>query len=83
VIVSDGGELVMPVQVTTTFETLVDDMAEAWVFVMGRVDLVGDSPEVLVRPVSCFVATVGDDGVDVDGGLVRKFEVSVSGMVEE
>ena len=65
----------MPVEVTTTFATVVDDMAAAWAFVMGRVDLVGGDPQVVVNPVRWFM---GDEEESV-----RRFEVSVSGMVEE
>ena len=74
-----------PVKVTTTFATVVDDMAAAWSFIMAKVDLVGDNPQVVVNPVSCFLpvemalGVVGDD----EFGVVRRFEVSVSGMVEE
>ena len=74
-----------PVKVTTTFATVVDDMAAAWSFIMAKVDLVGDDPQVVVNPVSCFLpvevalGVVGDD----EFGVVRRFEVSVSGMVEE
>ena len=64
-----------PVEVTTTFATTVDDVAAAWVLVMDRVDLVGGDPQVVVNPVRWFV----DDGEE----FVRRFEVSVSGMVEE
>jgi len=71
----DVAEGAMPVEVTTTFATVVDDMAAAWAFVMGRVDLVGGDPQVVVNPVRWFVG----DGEE----SARRFEVSVSGMVEE
>lgn len=58
-----------PVEVTTRHVTTTADLADAWVFVMERVDLVGPDPQVSITP-----EWTGD---------ARRFMVEVSGMVEE
>lgn len=74
-----------PVEVTTRFVTTVDHLADAWAFVMDRIDQVGSDPTVHIKPI--WVYGVGDmidglDGADVSRPS-RQFEIVVEGMVEE
>lgn len=67
----------MPDQVverTVTFATVVDDLSEAWAFIMARLDGLGLSPSMTISPL--WEYGEGEESV-------RRFEVSVSGMVEE
>lgn len=61
---------------TTKFATTVDDLADAWVFVMSHLADVGDDPTINIRPLWQF-----DD--DLNDASTRRFEVAVSGMTEE
>ena len=65
-----------PVEVTTRYATTVETLAEAWVFVMERVDSVGPNPRIEISP----TWTYGAD--DVEDGL-RRFSVVVDGMVPD
>lgn len=68
---------------TAKFATTVDDLTDAWSFVMAHVDDVGPSPQVRINPVfhsSAFNPVCGSDEPVTWG---RFFEVSVSGMVEQ
>ena len=70
----------MTVEKTTRYVTSVDTLAEAWEFIMGRLDLVGDYPTISIQPIDLYyTVTFGEDGMQV----VRKFEVLVEGMKEE
>lgn len=63
----------MTVEVTTRYATSVSTLAEAWAFVMERIDKVGPSPSIHISPVWFL-------GDDTEG---TGFEVVVDGMVEE
>lgn len=69
-----------PVEVTTRFATTVRDLADAWSFVMGRLELVGPDPSVKISPLWSY--SVHDMDRDVPRPP-RQFEVVVEGMVEE
>lgn len=62
---------------TTKYATTVDDLADAWVFVMEHLPDVGNDPTVVITPrwISTWNSTP-------DTPTVRTFEVAVSGMVE-
>lgn len=62
-----------PIEVTTRYATSVDELADAWAFVMAHVDKVGADPYIGIKP----LWSSGDDFTQ------RRFEVVVSGMVEE
>lgn len=70
----------MTVEVTTRFVTGVDTLAEAWAFVMDRIDAVGPDPSVTISPV--WGRPLDFDGDD-DDPWPRTFTVKVEGMVEE
>lgn len=38
------------VEVTIQYETVVDDLAEAWAFIMSRIEKVGPDPSVHIHP---------------------------------
>jgi len=65
-----------PVEVTTRYATTVTGLAAAWQFVMSRIDAVGPDPRVEISP----IWETHDPGVEP---WERRFEVVVSGMVEE
>jgi hypothetical protein len=66
-----------PIEVTTRYVTTVDNLSEAWAFVMERLDSVGPDPSVEISPVWTLSSLPGDDE------MPRQFSVVVSGMVEE
>jgi hypothetical protein len=66
-----------PIEVTTRYATTVASLADAFAFVMDRIDHVGDSPQVDISP----VWTISYDSPDEPSA--RRFSVVVSGMVEE
>lgn len=71
-----------PVEVTTRYATSVDTLAEAWAFVMERLDRVGPDPRITITP--CWVISVRDMDADDEGWeYPRRFEVVVEGMVRE
>lgn len=63
-----------PVEVTTSYVTTVDDLTTAWAFVMAHIDTLGPDPHIDVAPVTW------DHDSDQQR---RRFEVSVSGMVQK
>lgn len=67
-------------EVTTKFATTVDELTDAWAFIMEHLADVGDAPNVTITP--CWPVSVAEfpDGGDVGR---RYFEVTVSGMVEQ
>jgi hypothetical protein len=69
-----------PVEVTTRYVTSVPTLAEAWAFVMDRVDRVGPDPTIEIKPVWIYSMSSVTEGTDESE---RRFEVVVSGMVEE
>jgi hypothetical protein len=41
---------IAPVEVSTRYATTVESLADAWEFVMSRIDLVGPDPSVTISP---------------------------------
>jgi hypothetical protein len=66
------------VEVTTRYATSVDTLADAWAFIMARLDSVGPDPTIRISP--CWTISMGDSNDDVPP---RHFEVVVEGMVAE
>lgn len=62
-----------PIEVTRKYATTVPELTDAFAFVMARIDDVGPDPQVQISP-------FWSSSDDFTG---RKFEVVVSGMVEE
>lgn len=63
-----------PVEYTRRYATSVDTIAEAWQFVMGKVDEVGPRPHIEIIPVVVILMHKDEDEY--------RFTVVVSGMVE-
>lgn len=61
------------IEVTTRYATSVDELADAWAFVMAHVDKVGADPYIGIKP-------LWSSG---DGFTKRRFKVVASGLVEE
>jgi hypothetical protein len=70
-----------PVEVTTRYATSVDTLADAWAFVMARVDDVGPDPMVTITPF--WSISVADMDDEAGREYPRRFGVVVSGMVKE
>lgn len=71
-----------PIEVTTRYATTVDTLPDAWAFVMAYLDRVGPDPRITINPIHIIsVQEMYDDGPNDD--WARRFEVVVSGMVEE
>lgn len=68
-----------PIEITTKYATTVDELADAWAFVMARLDSVGPDPRVTISPIWSYDVT----SLDRDQNPPRRFEVVVSGMVHE
>lgn len=72
------------VEVTLQFETVVDDLTEAWAFIMDRIERVGPDPSVHIHP-----AKEGPPPMIqmlVNGEVreaTRKFHVVVEGTARE
>lgn len=64
-----------PIEVSVSYGTFVETIAEAWAFVMEHVDHVGDEPTVEIHPQWLFPED--DQDSPIDG-----FSVAVSGSVE-
>lgn len=62
------------IEKTIRYATSVDDLPDAWTFVMDHLETVGPSPSIGINP-----RWVISDDPDEHG---RYFEVTVSGMVE-
>lgn len=67
------------IEVTTRLATTVNELADAWAFVMEHIDSVGPDPSVKIDP----VWSRGFDQVDDNDPWPRHFSVVVSGMVED
>lgn len=65
-----------PVEVHTRYATTTNTLAEAWSFVMDRIDKVGPDPAIEITP-CWFVCSANAEHAD------RHFSVVVSGAVEE
>lgn len=63
-----------PVEIVTTYSTQVDELSEAWTFVMDHLDKLGDDPSIHITPVFSYCEDHGDE---------RYFEVTVMGRVFE
>ena len=70
----------IPIEVTTRYVTTVNELSEAWRFVMDRLEVVGPDPAVSIRPIR--IMSVSDALADRDEPS-RQFEVTVEGMVQE
>lgn len=68
-----------PVEVTTRYVTTVDELPDAWAFVMERLDSVGPDPTVIIKPL--WIYSPAD--MDSDHRAPRQFEVTVEGMVHD
>ena len=69
-----------PIEVTTRYATTVDELTDAFAFVMARLDSVGPDPEVIISPL--WITPLSE--MDNEGSFSRRqFSVVVSGMVEE
>lgn len=69
----------IPVEVTTQYATTVDELHDAWAFVMAHVDKVGPNPSIKISPIWSYgVIDMDHDESDAP----RRFEVAVSGMVQ-
>lgn len=66
-----------PIEITTRYATSVDDLTDAWAFVMDKLDSVGPDPTVRISPIWTFSTA----DVDTDQRPPRRFEVVVEGMV--
>lgn len=74
--------MTVPIEVTTRYATSVNDLADAWAFVMDRLDAVGPDPSVHITPI--WTISVRDMDADDEGQeWHRRFEVVVEGMVKE
>lgn len=72
---------ISPIEVTRKFATTVEELADAWAFVMEHIDEVGDSPRITISPVWSF--DWNDAGRDDAPTPPRHFGVSVSGMTPD
>jgi hypothetical protein len=75
---------IAPVEISTRYATTVESLADAWEFVMTRIDSVGPDPSVTISPVwrvNMDLITMEDSVEEKD--LPRSFTVVVEGMVEE
>lgn len=74
-----------PIEITTRYATTVDELADAWAFVMERLEAVGPNPRITINPVTIMPISDMVDGLDgaPDREYQRQFEVIVSGMVHE
>jgi hypothetical protein len=68
-----------PIEMMTRYATTVDDISEAWAFVMDHLDLVGDDPSVEIQPTWSF--SIADIDREVDE-VPRRFSVVVSGTTD-
>lgn len=69
-----------PVEVTTRYATTVDELADAWAFVMDRLDNVGPNPRITISPIWSYSPS---EITDEDHEVPRRFEICVEGMVHE
>lgn len=72
------------VEVTLKYEAVVNEIADAWAFIMSRFENVGPSPEIHIHPVTTappamLQAILGRDPQNQP----RKFHVVVEGTVQE
>ena len=72
-----------PARVTVKYEHTVSTLAEAWAFVMDRVDLVGDEPEICIHPEWACSHDLDPEAPEGEHESVRVFEVMVSGTRDE
>lgn len=70
-----------PVEVTTRYATCVATLAEAWTFVMERLDRVGPWPSVQISSRSSINVIDAMEGTE--DSWTRYFEVVVSGQIHE
>ena len=70
-----------PIEVKTTYATTVNELPEAWSFVMERLETLGPNPRITISPIWSWNVVDAIDGVDQRPP--RQFEVCVEGMIEE
>jgi hypothetical protein len=68
-----------PTEYTATYAKKVASIQDAFAFIMGHLDKVGNDPQVVIAPVWVCEAV---DALTGDRETVRQFEVAVTGMVE-
>jgi len=72
------------VEVTIQYETVVDDLTEAWAFIMSRIEKVGPDPSVHIHPAKegpppIMAAIMGQ----TPQPATRRFHVVVEGSQQE
>jgi hypothetical protein len=68
-----------PIERTVKYTTNADELADAWAFIMTKVDEVGPDPHIQIRPLH----QIDDDKPMRDpDNWKRVFEVTISGMEE-
>jgi len=67
-----------PIERTIRYATSVEELTDAWKFIMDKIDEVGPNPSIAINPrwITPVSAMNDDDYVSR-----REFEVTVSGMV--
>ncbi len=70
------------VEYTAKYATVVDEINEAFVFIMAHLDKVGAEPSIWITPMWLVDHALNDDGEQVHVS-VCKFEVVVSGSFED
>ena len=65
---------------TIKYAATVNNLSDAWSFVMEKVEQVGPNPEIHIKPIWSANA---DSPLSDDDSWTRHFEVAVSGMVKE
>lgn len=73
-------KILAPVERTTRIASTVEDLADAWAFVMTHIDEVGPDPRIEIVPVW---SRDFDEVVDDDEPWPRHFSVVVSGTVKD
>ena len=69
-----------PIETTTRKVTTVDDITEAWAFVMEHIDAAGGRPHVEIRPITIFSI---EEVANQEGSGRQRFEVVVEGREQE
>jgi hypothetical protein len=72
-----------PIERTTRYATSVDELGDAWAFVMDHLEKVGPDPEVSIKPFwRMKIHDMDRPDYDDEAKPPRRFGVVVSGMVE-
>lgn len=70
------------VEVTTEYRTVVDELTQAFAFVMEHLDQLGDEPSIEIEPCSTWIMDE-EDSESVFRPSTHTFEVIVSGTVRK